>query len=89
MTKYSIYTERKLFGRRALLRVLNAYLDGYTLFKTVGAWHGKLERAWKIETVLEDGRLIDVQCIATAIKAALKQESVLITVEPLTHCEFI
>jgi len=88
MTKYSIYTERKLFGRRALLKIIDGYLEGYTLIKTVGTWRGKRERAWKVETILEDKRLIDIQVLAAHIKSALKQESVLITSEPVT-AEFI
>lgn len=74
-----IYTEDK--NRAGIVAILDALFDGYTVIPTLGRWHGKDERSLCIE-LLDSDREKATQA-AIRIKELNRQESVLVTEEPV------
>lgn len=71
---YQIMTEDK--NRGAVLNILDAHFDGYTVVYGEGRWKGKSEQSMVI-IVLTD-RPVSVQMAAEEIKLVNQQESVLV-----------
>jgi hypothetical protein len=75
-TLYRIYTED--VGRVAILYVMNAHYDAYTLIPCKGYWAGESENALIIEILTTDD-ISHIRRIVQYIKDQNKQQSVLIT----------
>jgi hypothetical protein len=79
---YRILTEDK--NRETILSILDAHVYGYTVSPVMGAWRGQREASLAIDLVATSKAT--VVSIATHIKAANEQESVLIldfTAQPI------
>jgi hypothetical protein len=79
---YRILTEDK--NREAILSILDAHVDSYSVMPIIGSWKGTREASLAIDLVATSKAT--VISIATDIKAANRQESVLIldfTAQPI------
>jgi len=76
MKIYRVYTENKNYEN--ILQYLNANFDGYTIFNTLGIWHGIREKSLCIE--IADATIESVEKFAYFLKKHNKQESVLIQI---------
>ena len=78
-----IYTENKNLD--AILKITSTYFEGFTLIRSEGYWKGSWESSLILEIVTEskpeEQKKIDR--LAAAIKAYNKQESVLVTQNPV------
>jgi hypothetical protein len=81
MTLHRIYTEDK--NRAGIYAVLDSWFQGYTVSEATGAWKRIQEKSLVIELVDSDDTLRPmVDAVSDAIKAANKQESILIVSIP-------
>jgi hypothetical protein len=71
---YKILTED--VNRDGIFAILDSYVEGYTVTPSIGAWRGRRENSLAIDLV--DVPRGTVAAIAETIRAANKQESVLI-----------
>lgn len=78
-TCYRIYTERKA----DVLPRARKYFDCFTLYDAFGVWKGNTEYSAIIE-VIGPANWLAVKALATEIRIAGNQESVLITEQPVT-----
>jgi hypothetical protein len=84
--RYRLYTESV---NRDRLAELFADIEGYTVLAGVGVYKGKEERAVVYEVISNSlGILSVLQSIARIIREENKQESVLVTREPVEFWEF-
>lgn len=87
MNLYRIYTENKDLPK--IKEICNKYADGYTLIPAVGCWKGTEEHSVIIEIIgTEDDQFTKVNPIAQEIAWVNHQESVLVTVCPITSYSF-
>ena len=81
MTLHRIYTEDK--NREQIYAILDSVCEGYTVLAGTGAWKGQREASLCIELVDSDDTFGPIaELIAERIKAANKQESILIVSIP-------
>ena len=71
---YRILTED--VNRESIYSILDARIDGYTVTSATGSWKGRRENSLAVDIVGIDRAIVFE--IAESIKAANKQESVLI-----------
>jgi hypothetical protein len=71
---YRILTEDK--NREAILSILDAHVEGYTVTPSIGSWRGVREASLAID--LLGVPKVTVESIAAEIKARNEQESVLV-----------
>lgn len=84
MKRYKLYTQD--VNRRFILRLFKLYFKGFTYSLGAGAWNGKTERTIIFDLVNDETYALEkLKIIALHIKAANKQEAVLITHEPITE----
>lgn len=80
MIKYTLYTE----DLPTLDGIISKAFDSYTLVKQAGVWKGTREASVQIVIILDDTiSPFKIMQLARDIKTANKQESVLITEEPI------
>lgn len=77
---YRILTED--VNRDGIFAILDSLVDGYTVTPSIGAWKGQRENSLAIDLV--DVPRGTVEAIAETIRAANRQESVLILEFPAT-----
>lgn len=85
MTRYTIYTENK--NREELENLLAQYLSSFTILAGKGVYRGQAEPCLVITYIGADGVKGLFESIARDIKQVNEQDSVLVTIEPLTFFE--
>lgn len=83
MKRYRLYTED--INEAQTKRLFTKYLESYTVYKVIGAWHGAPEHSIVLEVIGgESNNLIGkFRLVAQQIKKLNKQEAVLITSEDI------
>jgi hypothetical protein len=82
MVRYCIYTENK--NRELIEKILDEYLDEYSIQDQIGCWKGQKEQSLKIE-VLGTYQDDNIKSIALHIKIVNCQQAVLITCDRLEN----
>lgn len=81
MTQFHIYTED--VNRKAIVRILDAHLTGYTIVSALGRWEGKNEPALEIRVIGGNRERVPIFDAAREIKRVNRQQSVLVTRETI------
>lgn len=82
MVRYCIYTENK--NRELIEKILDEYLDEYSIQDQIGVWKGTKEKSLKIEIlgIYQDDH---IKYVAGLIKVLNNQQAVLVTCERLEN----
>ena len=80
MTRYRLYTERKLNLRNL---VTKAGFQGATIYDTSGIWEGQVEESAIIELIADPTfeNQMKIGILADTIKKVNKQDAVMLTME--------
>lgn len=79
MKQYRIYTEWRREWSGEAERLTSRYYKGFTVLRATGYWEGQRERSMVIEILVDEGsERKRIDALAREIKAALRQDAVLV-----------
>ena len=79
-TRYRLYTER--FPNIA--EITARYFDGFSIVESVGYWQGIAELSVIVEIITSESNRWRIDALREFIKTANNQQSVMLTIEPVT-----
>ena len=81
--RWRIYTEC-IGNGIAQKTIIDKYFKGYTVYRGVGAWEGKLEKNLTLEILGSDADRINILALVVELRDGFKQECVMVTEESVT-----